>query len=137
MSRSARIRDAARALRGDLPALELRHGDALDGALSELLAAEEAGADVADELLETMRADPRTRTYVDFFFRFGSPPAPEDVEVRGVSPLPGDPGPVPLAKYSCPMGDYDWYRRAVGQPVPSCPTHRVPLERVELSAPRG
>ena len=131
MNRRARIRDAARALRGDLPALELRHGDALDQALSGLLAAGEAGADVDDELLEQMRADPRTRAYVEFFFRFGSPPAPEDVEVRGVSPLPGDPGPVPLAKYSCPMGDYDWYRRAAGQPVPLCPTHHVPLEPAE------
>lgn len=131
MSGRARTRDAARALRGDLPALELPHGDALDRTLSELLDAGEGGADIDDELVEVLRADPRTRAYVEFFIRFGAPPPPENVEVRGISPLPGDPGPVSLAKYSCPMGDYDWYRRAAGQPVPLCPTHNVPLESAE------
>jgi hypothetical protein len=114
-----------------LPALDLPHVEALDRALSDLLNAGAAGADVDDDLREVARADPRTRVYVELFLRSGSPPDPEDVEVRGISPLPGDPTPVPLAKHRCPMGDYDWYRRAVGQPVPSCPTHHVPLERVE------
>jgi hypothetical protein len=131
VSRRAQIRDAARALRGDLPALGLPQADALDHSLSDLLAAGEAGADVDDELIELMRTDPRTRAYVELFLRFGSPPDPEYVEVRGISPLPGDPGPIPLAKYRCPMGDYDWYRRAAGQPVPSCPTHDVPLVPAE------
>jgi hypothetical protein len=131
MSERGWIRDAARALRGDLAALELPRANELDRAVADLLAAGKAGADIDDDLLELLREDPRTRAYTEFFVRFGSPPSPEHVKVRGGSTLPGDAGPIPLARYSCPMGDYDWYRRAAGQPLPHCPTHDVPLKRAE------
>jgi hypothetical protein len=129
MSAPKHIRDAARAMRGDLAVFDLPNAQKFDRAIAELLAAGEAGADIDEDLLELLREDPRTRLYTDFFLRVGSPPAPEHLKVRGDSMLPGDPGPIPLVKYGCPMGDYDWYRRAVGEPVPRCPTHNVPLRK--------
>jgi len=40
---------------------------------------------------------------------------------------PGQPGPSAAPKYECPHGDYTWYQRSVGTPVPNCPTHGVAL----------
>ena len=91
------------------------------------LAAGHAGADVDDDLLELLREDPRTRAYTAFFLQTGSPPPLDRVTTRGGTALAGDPGPIPMAKFSCPMGDYDWYRRSVGQPVPRCRTHGLTL----------
>jgi hypothetical protein len=46
------------------------------------------------------------------------------------SPAPaGDPGPVDAARYTCPRGDYVWYRPDISTPVPDCPTHHIRLIR--------
>jgi hypothetical protein len=126
-----RILDAARALRGDLPELNVAGADDLDRQVTDLLAAAEDGRRVEDDLLELLRSDPRTRVYTQYFMEHGVPPEPDQVARRGYGPLPGRPGPVPLPKYSCPYGDYDWYQRSVGQSVPRCPTHDVALEPVD------
>lgn len=47
--------------------------------------------------------------------------------VSGFGPLPGEPGPIPMRKYSCPGGDFDWYQHSPSQPVPRCPTHDLRL----------
>ncbi len=39
----------------------------------------------------------------------------------------GDPGPVAADRYTCPHGDYTWYRPDVGTPIEDCPTHHIPL----------
>jgi plasmid stabilization system protein ParE len=36
---------------------------------------------------------------------------------------------VTAARFSCPHGDYTWYRPEVGSPVPVCPTHNTTLDR--------
>ena len=47
------------------------------------------------------------------------PPAPNRRQRR-----PGrGPGPIEAARYTCPHGDYVWYRPDVGTPIPDCPTH--------------
>ena len=69
--------------------------------------------------------------YTQYFLEHRTPPPPEYLVQRGYSPLPGRAAPIPLRKYSCPRGDYDWYRRAAGEPVPRCPTHDLPLKAVD------
>ncbi|OHV29151.1 MULTISPECIES: hypothetical protein [Pseudofrankia] len=44
------------------------------------------------------------------------------------SPL-GDPSPATADRYTCPHGDYVWYRPDVGTPVPTCKTHQTQLTR--------
>ena len=45
----------------------------------------------------------------------------------GIPGPAGDPGPVDAARYTCPHGDYAWYRPEAGTPVPACPTHHIRL----------
>ena len=118
--------DAARALRGDLDELALPETEILDRRLAELIASALAGIDVEAELRALVYQDERTQLYVEYFAATGAPPDTD--AVGGFSPVPGPPSPVPLEKYSCPRGDYDWYRRSPGQEVPRCPTHDLALE---------
>jgi len=46
---------------------------------------------------------------------------------RGIPAPAGDPGPVDAPRYTCPHGDYVWYRPDVGTPIPACPTHHIRL----------
>jgi len=46
---------------------------------------------------------------------------------RGIPAPAGDPGPVDAPRFTCPHGDYVWYRPDVGAPVPDCPTHHLRL----------
>jgi len=132
-----RILAACRALRGDLPQLAVAGAEELDRRLAELLAAAESGERVEDDLLELARTHPRTRLYTEYFLEHGAPPSPERLRVRGYSPLPGEITPIPLRRFVCPRGDYDWYQRAAGEPVPQCPSHGIPLERAELTPEAG
>ena len=45
----------------------------------------------------------------------------------GIPAPAGDPGPVDAARYTCPQGDWVWYRPDVGTPVPACGTHHIRL----------
>ena len=45
----------------------------------------------------------------------------------GIPAPAGDPGPIDAARYTCPHGDYVWYRPEVGTPIPACATHQIPL----------
>jgi hypothetical protein len=45
---------------------------------------------------------------------------------RGADPI-GNPGVTAADRYSCPQGDYVWYRPDIATPVPVCPTHHVAL----------
>lgn len=53
----------------------------------------------------------------------------ERIVEKGYEPLPGQGQPLTAAKYVCPEPgcNYTWSRRSVGQPIPECPNHRVPL----------
>jgi hypothetical protein len=131
VDRSSRIRSAARALRADLPELHVAYAEELDRQIVELLGAADSGERVEDDLLELLRSQPSTRVYTEYFLEYGEPPSPDQVALRGYSPLPGRTSPIPMEKYSCPRGDFDWYRRAAGVPVPLCPTHRIQLVKVD------
>ncbi len=57
---------------------------------------------------------------------------PLEIEKAFQPPLSFNPSPVSkLLKYACPKGDYVWYKRQVGEPIPNCPTHNIPLEQVQ------
>lgn len=49
--------------------------------------------------------------------------------VKGFEPLPGEAQPIAATKYVCPELDCDisWIRRTVGQAIPDCSIHHVPL----------
>ncbi len=49
--------------------------------------------------------------------------------VKRFEPLPGEAQPIAATKYLCSEADCDisWVRRSVGQPIPECPVHHVPL----------
>jgi hypothetical protein len=126
--------DAARMARSHLP--ELLAGDAeaqrhLDKRIAGLLHRANRGTDVTDELhaaighhrivqawVADVRRDPHRR-----------PPDLRPGHRSGVtySPVPGDVQPPDAPRYACPEGDYLWFRRHVGQQIPLCPTHRLPL----------
>jgi hypothetical protein len=71
-------------------------------------------------LEEVLRAREETRAWMR-----DHDPEPPDVE--RLTELGGRPtGPLGTY-YVCPKGDYDWVRENVGEEVPLCPTHHVPL----------
>jgi hypothetical protein len=55
------------------------------------------------------------------------PPQAVSAAVRGYGGLPGHQAPVAADKYTCPEGDYVWYRLDVAAEVASCPTHNTSL----------
>jgi len=57
------------------------------------------------------------------------PPYHQPAYQRDIVSPAGDPGPVEADRYSCPCGDYVWYRPDIGTPVPDCPDHHIPLMR--------
>jgi len=50
-------------------------------------------------------------------------------QAGGTAAPAGDIGPVGAARYTCPQGDYVWYRPDIATPVLACPTHQVALAR--------
>jgi hypothetical protein len=67
------------------------------------------------------------------------PPRRYDTEVQGgrVAWKPWEPLPGRTAQagtvYVCPRGDYRWSQHSVGERVPSCPYHKVPLVLIDES----
>jgi hypothetical protein len=44
------------------------------------------------------------------------------------SVLPGNPNSIPAGtRWFCPICDFEWLVRKIGQPVPPCPKHKVAL----------
>jgi hypothetical protein len=51
---------------------------------------------------------------------------------RGFAPPPGiDSRPPDVLIYRCPKGDYEWPAYQVGEVIPACPNHNVPLTLVQ------
>lgn len=111
----------ARTIRAFLP--ELLHAEMaqqMDGQLATLLAQAQAGASVTAEILDVLKSQPDVQRWAGEFLSPTSVP-------KGVgepySPLPGWIGAIAAPCYICPKGDFVWYRRSVGTPIPKCPSH--------------
>jgi hypothetical protein len=127
MEQQRTITEAARAIR---PYLKLLLGaetvaDQLDSDLAELLMRDRHGEDVQDQLTACLSQYRATYNWVAGFLQHGQPHAPIaiDSERGGYSDLPGAGEPLRADKFECLEGDYVWYRRAIGQVPPRCPTH--------------
>lgn len=122
-SGQGQIREAARAIRAYLPSLLEAHAAIeLDAALAALLAAPEDSV-VDDALVAELERNGATAEWTAGFLAHGLPPELAVDSERSYSGLPGYGDPVPAVKFVCPGGDYVWYRHAVGQEPPRCPTH--------------
>jgi hypothetical protein len=120
-----RILDAGRAIRPYLDDLVPDRAGELDAELAAALLDDDAEATEA-RVLDLLTRDPTTAAWTVAFVAEGRPAS---AEIRsGYQPLPGHGSPTPAARFRCPFGDYLWYRRSAGLPVPLCPTHRAPLE---------
>jgi hypothetical protein len=112
------IREVAEQIRGELP--ELLGADA-PSVVRELDACLDRGDE--DDLLALLTRHERTRERMDELL-------PEQLAAgeRGFSQLPGHtPEPPPGTIYRCPRGDYEWPAFEVGEEIPECPQHHIPL----------
>jgi hypothetical protein len=122
----AGIFEAARAIRRFLEVLIPERSGAVDAELVAILTqGETEGGELL--LLEVFQRHKAMREWVAGFLRAGRDAS------RGFAMPPGDPGFIAAERYACPEGDYSWYLSAVGEVVPPCPTHRVPLVPAEFS----
>ena len=128
---------AARAIRPYLAEMAGPNSVLLDQQIADLLNDSPGPAATADQLRELLEADEDTRWFLAEVLRDAPhyrPPyhQPRYLRQSGGTGLPaGDPGPVLHGGvYRCPQGDYDWYRPDIGTPVPDCPTHKTPLDRI-------
>ncbi len=121
------ILEAARAIRPYLPELlTAEQAKAIDHQLTQLLTQQDQ-TKVDNLILDILCSQEPTRQWIDEFLELKLPPTLE----KSYQPIPGNLTPVSsVAKYTCPFGDYVWYQRQVGEPIPNCPTHEVPLEKV-------
>ena len=129
MSEPDQLLPAARALRGDLPRLEVEDPESLDRELAELIAAVERGERASSELERMLLADAATREFTRHFLENGIPPGVQVQRTRGLAPPPGIPGRISAVRWSCPGGDFDFFQRSPRERVPPCPTHDLQLGR--------
>lgn len=125
--------EAARAVRPYLAALTGPRAGALDAKLAQGLAASHAGQDATAFLRTVLESDDVTSAFLEAVLADAPKHRPPDLQPAnprgapadtGMQLPPGDVGPVLHAgKWACPLGDYVWYRPAIGTPVPPCPTH--------------
>jgi hypothetical protein len=121
------IREAARTIRSYLPSLlDADAAAQVDGALVRLLAEDAAEERIVAEF-ERYEA---TADWAADFLEHGVPPEFAGIAERSYSEAPGHGERVRLPKFACPHGDFVWYRHAVGETSPKCPTHGVVVERV-------
>jgi hypothetical protein len=126
------LAEAARAIR---PYLGELVGDAaarFDSEIADLLEAAGSGHDVMTRLWSLLTSTAATESWTAEVLSdpLHRPPPLQSAVRRGYEPLPGVGAPVPASKYTCPHGDYIWYRPATGMPVPRCPTHDSVLDLV-------
>jgi hypothetical protein len=124
------VLEAARAIR---PYLSDLVGPAKAGALDRRIADHLAGPAVSVAELRSLLEEQEDTAW--FLSRVLSdrpryrPPYHQPAATRGIVSPAGDPALIEADRYSCPRGDYVWYRPEVGSPVPDCPTHGLSLTR--------
>lgn len=133
MTRSEHILEGARCIRPELAQLlDPEEAAKVDAELAKMLAEASAGRieDADKRALEILRRQDATLAWISQYLDDHCPPVEERAKAtRGYAPLPGTGAPLSLGgRYRCPENDYVWYVRAVGTPVPLCPTHQIPLQ---------
>lgn len=108
--------ECARSIRPFLPELFGAEAETVDRQFADLLAQAKVGELVDTKILELLKSHPKTRNWAAEFL------APKQVP-KGFERLPGSSSAVSAQKYVCPQGDYVWYQRSVGVPIPTCPSH--------------
>jgi hypothetical protein len=115
--------ELAEAIRPDLPVLAPDTVGELDRLLDQL----RSGEPVNDDVLELLTSTAPLRRRVNELL-----PTVEDVEKGGAGygfqEMPGHGEPVSATIYVCPHGDYRYPVLEVGEPIPLCPNHKVPLD---------
>lgn len=115
--------DLAKAIIPELPCLLAEEAGQTEALLAELIT---RSAAVEGEILAVLQRHPATREWA--YAQLGSEAALRD-SPGAYFPLQGA-GSAPASNaYGCRKCDYRWRRRAVGQAVPLCPTHEIPLAR--------
>jgi hypothetical protein len=110
--------ESARCIRFYLPDLVGEAAPQVDQQLAEWLAQAKAGENVSDPILDLLKGYPATRGWLAEFL---SPKR----SAKGYESLLGSSQVLAASKYTCPEGDYVWYRRSAGAAIPACPTHGV------------
>lgn len=124
MSTPEEIFEAACTIRLELPRLLGSKAESLDQQLANLLNQDRATPDLDDKITDLLIQEEATRKWMQTYLK--------DVAARSLQPSTQDPSnPIKLPKFACPHGDcICWYRHSVGEPIPLCPTHKIPLVRV-------
>ncbi|MEB3292251.1 MAG: hypothetical protein VKJ24_03750 [Synechococcales bacterium] len=110
------VLEGARSIRPFLPEKLGVAADEFDRQLADLLTQAQQGQSRDAQILTLLKSHPATYQWIKEFLAT----KPTD---KGYERLPGGSGAVSAQKYVCPQGDYVWYQRSAGIPVPTCPTH--------------
>jgi hypothetical protein len=114
--------ELAEVMRPELPELAPDAVPELDVLLDRL----KSGEPVDDDVFELLTRTGPLRRRVNHLL-----PAEEDVAKGGAGynyqEMPGHGEPVAAAMYICPEGDYRYPVLEVGEQVPPCPKHNIPL----------
>ena len=124
------ILEAARSIRPYLgQLLSFEEAQIMDEQLAELLAQiPQETTSASKQILKLLSSQETTREWIKYFLQNGVILETEKSYQPTLSPYPS---PISgLIKYACPYGDCVWYQRQIGEPIPTCPTHKVTLEKV-------
>jgi hypothetical protein len=114
--------ELAEAIRPDMATLAPEAADELNTLVQRL----RAGEPVEDDMVELLTSTAALRRRVNELR-----PIDDDVEKGGAGyvfqEMPGHGEPVAATEYACPHGDYRYPVLEVGEPIPLCPNHKVPL----------
>jgi len=128
------VLEAARLLRPYLPQLMTpTAAEKLDRQVASLLDDAAGGQNVTARLWELLGENRFTRTFLRKVLADAPAYRPPDVKRRdrrrGPGELPGERTPVQADKFVCPNGHYTWYRQAVEEAMPRCPSDGLELVR--------
>jgi hypothetical protein len=129
------IVEVARAIRPFLTALVApAEADELDSRIARILNASPA-QDTSSKLRSLLASHEATSDFMAEVLDDAPDLRPPRFQLRTLrdasyQPMPGNLQPADAGKFSCPQGDYVWYRPSVGVAIPACPTHGVALARM-------
>jgi len=117
--------DAARSIREALPELGYTADAPVATRLDDLIGRMAGGEAVENDLFEVLTAHEPLRRRLDELLPDVDPE--KGGGGQGFHELPGHGEPVDAQYFVCPLGDYRYPVLEVGEAVPPCPVHRVPL----------